>query len=236
MRAFVVVGRAILSFYNDMFVFTAMSLLWWVTGGVFVAAAALAGLVFFVSGGPWWIAPVIAIPAGPSSMALASTVRQTRRGRAADRRDYLQALKQNWRSGLALNALGMIVLSLLLLNLIFYAFQSNTALRLFSVLWIYLVLFWSSMQFYVFPFYLAAAKPSVGHSLRMSALAALANPLFSVLLLTVALALTAISVVLAILMVIAWPALMALLGEHSLRLLLERAGVEQDEDEPPPPA
>ncbi len=49
------------------------------------------------------------------------------------------------------------------------------------------------------------------------------------LLLLVALALTAISVVLAVLVFIVWPALMALLGEHALRLLLERAGVDQGE-------
>jgi uncharacterized membrane protein YesL len=229
MKAFVVAGRAVLSFYNDMFVFMAMSLWWWVTGGVFVAAAAAVGLTLFAGGGPWWIAPLIAIPAGPAIMALVSVIRQTTRGRAADRRDYFQALKLNWKSGLALNALGMIVLALLLLNLIFYAFQANMTLRLFSILWIYLVLFWTSMQFYVYPFYLAFEKPSMGHSLRMSALATFANPLFSVLLLVVALALTVVSVVLAILVVIAWPALIALLGEHALRLLLQRAGVEKED-------
>ncbi|MGE5603158.1 MAG: hypothetical protein ACM30E_08905 [Nitrososphaerales archaeon] len=229
MRAFAVAGRAIISFYNDMFVFIAMSLLWWVTGGVFVAVAAVVGLALFAGGGPWWIAPLIAIPAGPAIIALASIARQTTRGRAADRRDYLHALKGNWRSGLALNTLGMVVLALLLLNLVFYAFQANLALRLLSILWIYLLLFWASMQFYVYPFYLALEKPTMGYSLRMAALATFANPLFSVLLLAVALALTAVSVVLAILVVIAWPSLMALVGDHALRLLLQRAGVEQKE-------
>ena len=45
MRAFVVAGQALLSFYNDLFVFVAMSLLWWVTGGIFVAIAAVLGLL-----------------------------------------------------------------------------------------------------------------------------------------------------------------------------------------------
>lgn len=228
MRAFVVAGQALASLYNDLFVFVAMSLWWWVTGGIFVALAAVAALVLFVGGGPWWLAPVLAIPAGPAMLALASVTRQTVRGRAADRRDYFDALKRDWKAGLALSALGMVVLSLLLLNGVFYAFQTNTVLRLFSLVWIYLVLFWSGMQFYVYPFYLALEEPSLRQSLRMSALAALANPFFSFLLLVVALLATAASVVLAVLLVIAWPALMSLLGEQALRLLLQRAGVEQE--------
>ena len=71
--------------------------------------------------------------------------------------------RTNWKAGLALNALGMVVLSLLLLNLIFYTFQANVTLRLLSILWGYLILFWLSMQLYVYPFYLALEKPSLGH-------------------------------------------------------------------------
>ena len=227
MRAFVVAGKAIVSFYNDMFVFVAMSLLWWLTGGVFVAVAAAIGLTFFAGSGPWWIAPLVAIPAGPAILALAAVTRQSTRGRAADRRDYFDAFRAHWKAGLALNTLGMVVLSLLLLNLIFYVFQASETLRLLSILWGYLILFWISMQFYVYPFYFALEKPTFRHSLRMAALGTFANPLFSVLLLLVAFGLTAVSVVLVVLVVIAWPALMALLGEHALRIMLGRAGVEQ---------
>lgn len=229
MRAFVVAGRALVSFYNDMFVFIGLSLWWWVTGGIFVGLGAVAGAVLFIGGGPWWLAPLLAIPAGPAILALAAVARKTLRGRAADRHDYFGALKREWKAGLALNTLGMVVLSLLLLNFIFYASQTNTILRLLSALWAYLAFFWASIQFYVYPFYMALDKPSLPHVLRMSALAAFANPLFSFLLLTVALALTALSVVLAVLVLIAWPGLMALLNEHALRLLLQRAGVEPEE-------
>lgn len=229
MRAFVVAGRAILAFYNDLFVFAGMSLLWWLTGGIFVAAAVVAGLVLFVAGGAWWIAPLLAIPAGPALLALTSVTRQTTRGRAADRRDYFDAFKRNWKPGLALSALGMVVLSLLLLNLLFYVFAENNLLRLFSIVWAYLVLFWMSIQIYAYPYYLALEKPSLGHSLRMSALTTFANPLFSVLLLVVAALLTGISAVLVVLVFIAWPALMSLTGERALRLVLERAGVKGEE-------
>ncbi len=229
MRAFLVAGRAILAFYNDMFIMTAMSLLWWITGGIFMAAAAAAGLILFMGNGPVWMAPLLAIPAGPALLALAAVVRQTTRGRAADRHDYFNALKTYWKPGLALNALGMAVLSMLLLSLIFYTFQTNPILRLLGILCAYLVLFWLSLQLYVYPFYLALEKPSLKDSLRMSALAVFANPFFSTVLLLVALALTGISTVLVILLVIAWPTLMALTGEHALGLLLERAGVKQED-------
>jgi uncharacterized membrane protein YesL len=162
-------------------------------------------------------------------MAITAATRQTTRGRAADRHDYINALKANWKAGLLLTTLGMVVLSLLLLNLIFYAFQTTPLLRVLSVVWGYLVLFWASMQFYIYPFYLALEAPSLGHSLRMSALATLANPLFSILLLLVAFLLTAVCAVLVILLIIAWPGLMALTCDHGLRLLLERAGLKQKE-------
>lgn len=223
MRAFIVAWRALLSLWDSLFFLIGISLLWWVTGGVFVGLAAVAGYVLALTPGPWWIAPLVAIPAGPASVALAEVARRAARGKPVDRGDYLATLRGYWRPGLLLSTLGMIAMALLLLNILFYRLQPGTVLRTIAIIWVYLLIVWLSVQVYVYPIYASLEQPSLRMALRMAALAVLANPLFSTLLLVVAGALTALCAALPILLPIAWPALMALLGEHALELLLQRA-------------
>ncbi len=231
MKAFNVAWRALVSFYNELFFLIGLSLLWWATGGVFVGLAFALGYLFFSADGPWWIAPILAIPAGPAIMALAAVARRCARDQHVERSQYFEAYKTQWKQGLALNAIGMVVLSLLFLNLIFYFYQSTTLLRMFGIIWGYLTVFWLSVQLYVYPFFIALERPTVVSSLRMAALSVLANPLFSVLLLVLAGAMTAVSIALAVTVLIAWPVLMALLGEHGLQLILQQAGVRKDTDD-----
>ncbi|MCU0507025.1 MAG: hypothetical protein MUC34_01250, partial [Anaerolineae bacterium] len=84
-------------------------------------------------------------------------------------------------------------------------------------------------QLFVYPFFAALEEPGVLRSYKMAALATFANPLFAALLVLLALILTAVSVALPVLVLLIWPALMALMGEHGLRLLLQRAGLEKED-------
>ncbi len=230
MRAFIVLGRAIVSFYNEMFFLAGISLLWWATGGVFVGLAGFIGWTIFTVGGPWWLAPLVAIPAGPALAALAVVARRCARDVHVDRSYYLDGLRAYWRQGLALNTIGMVALSLLCLNLIFYSGQQMLLLVAVSALWAYLTLLWVGIQLYVYPVLTAMEKPTVRLALRNAAMIAAANPFYSALLVILAGALTALNVVLVILVLIAWPALMALLGEQGVRLVLIRAGVLKEEE------
>lgn len=232
MRAFVVFGRALVSFYNELFVLLGISLLWWITGGVFVGLAGFIGWALFTTGGPWWLAPLAAIPAGPALAALAVVARRCARDIRVDRSYYFDGLRAYWRHGLALNAIGMVALALLCLNFVFYFGQQQLLLVAFSALWAYLSLLWLSIQLYVYPMLTAMEQPKVLPALRNAALIAAANPFYSALLVILGAALTAISVVLVILLPFLWPALVALLGEHGARLVLIRTGILKEE--PPP--
>ncbi len=95
-------------------------------------------------------------------------------------------------------------LALLLLNLLFYLGQGNALLQAVAFLWLYIIIFWLAMQIYVYPVLVSLEKPTVLGALR-TALAAFANPLYSLLLLVVAIVLTVVSVVLAMLVLFAWP-------------------------------
>ena len=234
MRAFGVVWRTIVSFYNEMFLLIGLSLLWWITGGIFIGVAAVAaslGWPLFTMDDPWWLAPLLAIPVGPATAALAHVARRVAREERVDSSFYWEGFRLYWRKALALSAISMIILSLLCLNLAFYKGLTITVLQALSFLWLYLVVFWLCAQLYLFPVLIALKEPKIWAALRTTAVVAFANPLYSIVLLILALALTALCVVLAILVPLAWPALMLLLGENALKLLLERAGIKSEDKE-----
>ena len=252
MRAFLVTGRAIISFYNDLFLLIGLSLLWWVTGGIFVGLAFLAmilgfqvatqqsdPLLFLMNplSNPFLIAPLIAIPAGPATAALANVSRQSARDLRADRSFYFDAFRMYWKKALGIAAVSAVVLSLLLMNLLFYLSRAGTLLQVLAFLWAYLVVFWAGVMVYQFPVLIGLVEPTVWSTLRTSVAMTFANPLFSIFIVVIAGALTVLSGAIPILMLMAWPAVISLLGEHSLKLFVEivrgQQEKQQQEDESP---
>lgn len=229
MRAFTVAWRAIRSWYNELGFLIGISLLWFLTGGITVIAVAVLVWPMAMVGGAWWLAPLLAIPIGPATAALAIVARRCAAELRVDRSFYFDGLRACWRPALVLSAISMIVLTLLLMNLAFYAYRPGLLALVLRFLWLYLLVFWLSVQFYIYPVLIRMEKPRALGALRTAALGAWANPFFSLLLLVVAAVFTGISIMLTFLVFLVWPALMALLGEHSFRLFLERAGVKEAE-------
>jgi hypothetical protein len=206
-----------------------MSLLWFVTGGITVVVAVLLAWPTAAMGGPWWLAPLLAIPIGPATAALAVVARRCAGDLRVNRSFYLDGLRTYWHPALGLSAIGMIALTLILMNLVFYASRPDMLSYVLMFLWAYLLVFWFGVQFYVYPVLIRMEKPRSLVALRTAALGAWANPLFSLLLLVIAAIFTGISIMLIFPIFLIWPALMALLGEHSFRLFLERAGVKEED-------
>jgi uncharacterized membrane protein YesL len=227
------------SYYNELFFMVGISLLWWVTGGVFLGVAAVVAWLFLTAGGqtlgpgPFWLTPLLAIPAGPATAALAVVARRVARDIHVDRSFYFDGLRTFWKQALAISAIAGVGLSLLLLNLVFYYEQRIWYLQALTFLWIYIILFWIAAQIYVYPILASLERPTVLGALKTALLAAFANPFYTFVLFVAAIALTALSIVVAFLILLAWPAVMVLLGEHSLRLFLERAGVKVEDPNKP---
>ena len=120
MRAFLVAGRALRSFLGELTFLVGMSLLWFATGGIAVIVAVLVGYPLAMTGGPWWLAPLLAIPIGPATAALAVVARRCAADLRVTRTFYLDGLRTYWRPALGFSAIGMAVLALLLMNIIFY--------------------------------------------------------------------------------------------------------------------
>ena len=244
MRAFTVAFRAIVSFYNELFLLISASLLWWITGGIFAGLALLLGWValsvaarenlpFLDSSNPFWLLPLLAIPAGPASAALANVARPAARDLHADRSMFWAGFRLYWKQALALAAIGMGVLALLVLNLFFYLSRTNPFFQAFSLFWAYLIMFWLGVCLLMFPVLVGLKEPGVMATLKTCVGIVFTNPLFSLLLVIIACALTILSVILPFLLVLAWPAVIILLGEHKLKLVVERVRGPEEGSGPP---
>ena len=229
MRAFTSAWRAIVSFYSDLYFLIGACLLWWITGGIAVALAMIGGYLLLQGGGPFWVVPLVAIPAGPASAALAYATRRSARQRHVDRSIFFEGFRQYWRQALALSAISMGILALILLNILFYLNSTSSTIQLISIFFIYLFLVWGGVQTFLYPTLVGLKTPTIGAALRTSAVVTVSNPLFSTLLFVIAAAMTALSVVITILFLFAWPAYIALLGEHGLIMVMQRAGMKIDD-------
>lgn len=232
MRAFVVVWRTILSFYGELFFLVGMSTLWWLTGGISLAAVVLLGWPMIQVGGPWWLIPMLAVPAGPATAALAHVLRRTAREQRVDRSYLWEGFRLYWRRALALSAITAAGISMVLLNVMFYFAQGQWFLRALTALWLYLFVALLGMLLYLFPVLVGLEEPTIGNTLRTALALTFANPFYSIVLVLLAGLLTALNIGLAVLLIFVWPALMVLLGEHSLRLFMARI---QGADEPEAP-
>jgi uncharacterized membrane protein YesL len=112
----------------------------------------------------------------------------------------------------------------MLLNLQFYMGQASLPLQIFGFFWLYLIVLALAAQLYLFPVLVALKEPTVATALKTAGILALANPFYSLLAVILILLLTGLSVALAVLLLLAWPAVIALFGEHALMLFMERSG------------
>ena len=186
MRAFLVAGRALRSFLGELTFLVGMSLLWFATGGIAVIAAALVGYPMAMMSGPWWLAPLLTIPIGPATAALAVVARRCAADLRVTRTFYMDGLRNYWRPALGLSAIGMAVLALLLINITFYASRPNGFMQGLTLIWGYLLVFWLSVQLYAYSVLVRMEKPRALGALRTAVLGALANPLFSIVLVLIA--------------------------------------------------
>ncbi len=245
MRAVVVTFKAIVSYYNELFLMLLCSLLWWALGGFFVGLAlALSwsaigfagreGLSLLDAGNPFWLLPLLAIPAGPATAALANVARPVARDLHAERSMFFEGFRTYWKQALALSAITMVVLSLMILNLLFYINRTNPFFQAFSLFWALLIVFWLAICLYLYPVLIGLKESGVVAALKTAIAVAFANPFFSLFLLIIAGLLSVLSVVVAILLLLAWPAVMVLMGEQGLKLFVERVrGPEEaGEDDP----
>ncbi len=140
-------------------------------------------------------------------------------------RTFWLAVRRWWKRGLVLFFIGSVVLAGLLFNTSFYLSVTQGWLQAISIVWLYAILFWLTMQQYLGPLMLSSDEAAAGGTVPLGALykraaiLTLANPVLS-------LAMLLMSIVILLLSALAVPiyplvahAYLALIGSRALREL-----------------
>jgi uncharacterized membrane protein YesL len=161
-------------------------------------------------------------------------------GETPEFRQFWAALRRWWRHGLVMFAIGGLVLGALIFNASFYISVAQGWVQAVSILWLYAILYWITLQSYLLPLLVATdgagslpseragAEASIRQAASLPALykraaiLALANPLFSLVLLgntVLTMVLSAVAIPIYPLIAMAY---VALVGARALRELREK--------------
>lgn len=201
MKALRTFGKAVVDLYDDLMMLAGVSLVWWL------------GMLLVVPGP--------AVTAGLYHLAHRIVHEQR-----VEFSFFWQEAKKRFGQSWGLAGINLLLLALLMVNLVFYA-GIQSFLRYIAFAWVYLIILWLAIQFHLFPLLFEMERPRLGLLLRNAALLTLARPGYSLLLLVLALAATALCVVLPFLLLAVWPALMALLGARATMVAIEDVAERQ---------
>ena len=156
-------------------------------------------------------------------------------GETPEFRQFWAALRRWWRHGLVMFAIGGLVLGALIFNASFYISVAQGWVQAVSILWLYAILYWITLQSYLLPLLVATdggARPEGDEGrhgglpllalYKRAAILALANPLFSLVLLgntVLTMVLSAVAIPIYPLIAMAY---VALVGARALRELREK--------------
>jgi uncharacterized membrane protein YesL len=170
---------------------------------------------------PWILAAfvLVAIP-NPASAGVYTIATYIVNGETPEFRVFWQSVRRWWKKTLVLYLIGAVVLGGLIFNTGFYMSVTTGLLQAVSVLWVYAVIFWLTMQAYLLPLLVMTVvpppapatdddgwpldeqkrrdlgrkvsepapaftplpEPTIGDLYKRSAILALANPIFSLML------------------------------------------------------
>jgi len=204
LRALRVVALSIRDFYEEMFLFVPLNLI-------------------------WWIASIVIIPLAPLTAGLCYLGHRIAHEQRVDSGFFKEAVRDFLVPSLKLGLLDAVILITILVNLMFYSRFTNWV-QLITILWIYVLILWATAQLYLFPLLFEQREPKVLMAVRNAAVLVLAQPLFTLGVFILALLITLLCTVLPILLILVWPGLMALIGSRALMEALEQTRATASRD------
>ena len=210
-RTWNVVWFAIRTAYEDAFVLSGMGLLW------FLMAVGLPMGVYLLT--VELLPPVVSmvltalsfVLAPPATAAVFHVAWYLARERRIEFAYFWQGFREYLGSSWKVSGVMLVVLALLLADAYFFLQAQRSFFAILGFLMLWLLLFWLTIQVYLYPLLIALEEKRVGLMFRNAAQLVLAFPLFSFLTLLVALLSTALSVVLIVLLPTIWMPFVALL-------------------------
>jgi len=220
-RVLPIIGRSIADLWDNILVLVAANVLW--------ALSALPGVVLFLLGSNIFtvlgliILEVLLL--GPATLALFYLTSEVSRREHLELREFFIGLKRFYKRGWAVAGLNGFFLLLAYFNLVFYSSGevASSPISVLSILWVYVLLVWLTMQLYLWPLALRMEQLKIGLLLRNTALATLKYPFYSLLMTLFLLILAVISFLLGFVpTVIFGAAFHILVSNKALTAVLER--------------
>ncbi|HUW14970.1 MAG TPA: DUF624 domain-containing protein [Anaerolineae bacterium] len=168
----------------------------------------------------WWLANLVLIPGPPATAGLYYLAHRIVREQRVDFSFFRQAFKERFGRSWLVAGISTLVLIILAANIAFYI-QFESWVRYAAVVCVYFILVWLTLQIYLFPLMSEMAEPRLGRLLRNGLILVLARPGYTVMLLIVLAVTTLLCIVLPFLLLLVWPALVALVSARATMTLLE---------------
>jgi uncharacterized membrane protein YesL len=180
--------------------------------------------------------PLITLP--PALAGAAFVTYRAAHGVGFFPRDFWTGFRQYFWLSWKLALPSLIGWLLLIINLQFYANQTNPYLRLIVILWAYVAFVWLALQFYLFPLLVYQKDKSVKALFKNAAILAISKPLFNLALLIVVILIATMMVLSGVVAALLLIVFVSLTASVALRFLLEpgewdKRGFDEEEDERP---
>jgi uncharacterized membrane protein YesL len=221
---FAILWRSVVNCYDDLFPLVGMNLVWLVLTIPVVAVIVLVLTIFGLPAeGSFILAILLAmILPTPASIGLHYYANQLVKEERVEFDLFWAGLKALWKRSLALFAIGFAATALLVLNLTFYATNVASPLKLIAILWVYALILWVMMQMYVNPLLVEQENKSIKLILRNAFILTIDNLVTSFVLLVVLVALSAVSVGIALLVALLTGSFLAVVETRAVLTFLEK--------------
>lgn len=230
-KAFRIVWRSIVDVYSELFSMVGMNLIWLLLSLVvfvpFALPVALATAIL-APNADLGLAPLlplvllIIIGPNPISAGLHNYANQVAQDERVEFSLFWSGLRKYWLRGLALFAISVFGTIVVIGNLGFYLTSDNQILRVVGIILLYVTYFWLTMQIYLMPLLVEQENKSLKLVFRNAALLAADNPVFTFILFIIIVAISALSFVLPVLVMLITGALVVMIESRATQLLLEK--------------
>jgi len=170
----------------------------------------------------WLGLSLLVVTAPPATAGVYYLANQLAKGETVSFSLFVQGMRRYFRRSWLLAIIVVVISVLLVGNLLFYANFANQWVRLLSVFWGYVLIFWLAMLIYLFPLFIEQEAKSLLLILRNAALLVLDNLAFTLTLGVLLLLFLLLNVALAVPLLLIVMSGLALIQSQALLTVLEK--------------
>ena len=128
----------------------------------------------------WAVAslPIVTAPAAWAGLVKMAHTAQTQS--TSDLNVFWQGFHENLGRSLVLTLLNLVIISVNISNLIVYSSDPGVLVALLRAIWLLALIYWFSIQLYLWPLFYEMREPSLWGALRNAALMVALNPVFTI--------------------------------------------------------